>query len=35
MRVAQAYLAALARDWDDHLAALRHHLGAPPGDLAP
>ncbi|MFF0307658.1 ArsR/SmtB family transcription factor [Streptosporangium sp. NPDC004379] len=26
MRVAQRFLAALARDWDGHLAALRSHL---------
>lgn len=26
MRVAQQYLAALARDWDGHLDALRKHL---------
>ncbi len=26
MGVAQSYLAALARDWDGHLAALRNHL---------
>jgi DNA-binding transcriptional ArsR family regulator len=27
MKVAQAFLAALARDWDDQLDALRRHLG--------
>lgn len=27
MRVAQRFLAALARDWDGPLAALRSHLG--------
>jgi hypothetical protein len=26
MTVAQSYLAALARDWDGRLAALRRHL---------
>jgi DNA-binding transcriptional ArsR family regulator len=26
VRVAQAFLAALARDWDDHLEGLREHL---------
>lgn len=29
MKVAQQFLAALARDWDGPLAALREHLGAP------
>ena len=28
MRVAQQFLAALARDWDSNLDALRRHLGA-------
>jgi len=28
MKVAQQFLAALARDWDGPLAALRDHLGA-------
>ena len=27
MRVAQQFLAALARDWDSSLEALREHLG--------
>ena len=27
MKVAQHFLAALARDWDGPLAALQHHLG--------
>jgi DNA-binding transcriptional ArsR family regulator len=27
VRVAQGFLAALARDWDDHLRGLREHLG--------
>ena len=27
MRVAQQFLAALARDWDDRLDALKEHLG--------
>src|SRR5215475_1745101 len=26
VRVAQGYLSALARDWDDHLQGLREHL---------
>lgn len=30
MRVAQQFLAALARDWDSPLAALRSHLNDPP-----
>jgi hypothetical protein len=29
MRVAQQFLAALARDWDGPLAALRSHLDKP------
>jgi DNA-binding transcriptional ArsR family regulator len=29
MRVAQQFLAALARDWDDRLDALREHLDRP------
>jgi DNA-binding transcriptional ArsR family regulator len=28
MQVAQQFLAALARDWDDELDALRRHLGS-------
>jgi DNA-binding transcriptional ArsR family regulator len=32
MRVAQQFLAALARDWDGPLDALRAHLG-PPGPM--
>jgi DNA-binding transcriptional ArsR family regulator len=36
MRVAQAYLAALARDWDRNLDALRAHLDkSAPGASAP
>lgn len=31
MQVAQQFLAALARDWDGPLAALRHHLDADHG----
>ncbi|WP_067650191.1 ArsR/SmtB family transcription factor [Nocardia harenae] len=31
MRVAQQFLAALARDWDGPLAALRHHLDTQEG----
>lgn len=31
MRVAQRYLAILARDWDDRLDALREHLDSAPG----
>ncbi|MFC3965165.1 ArsR/SmtB family transcription factor [Nocardia jiangsuensis] len=32
MRVAQRFLAALARDWDGPLAALRHHLDGQEGN---
>jgi hypothetical protein len=28
MQVAQQFLAALARDWDSHLASLQDHLDA-------
>ncbi|HTT53613.1 MAG TPA: winged helix-turn-helix domain-containing protein [Streptosporangiaceae bacterium] len=34
MATAQAFLAALARDWDGHLDALRRHLDAAPGNAA-